>query len=166
VPVLVIIGLGITLLNWLLSDEKAEKPETAPANAGTENNRKEAETPLKNHVFRPSPAEIPAKPAVAPDVIPPLSVSPMPKISAPAAVASPKIAAQIPLPPIKKKFITRADLATVFHNGARALTRTTAVEALKSFGFGKTAAYEALSPNGRFSTWLQFTPDGIIIWKS
>jgi hypothetical protein len=35
---------------------------------------------------------------------------------------------------------------------------------LKKLGFGKTAAYAALTPNGRFSTWLQFAPDGIITW--
>jgi hypothetical protein len=72
--------------------------------------------------------------------------------------------AQTAPPPIKKKFVTREDLATVFHHGARALNRTAAVAALKSLGFGKTAAYSALSPDGRFSAWLQFAPDGIITW--
>jgi hypothetical protein len=55
-------------------------------------------------------------------------------------------------------------LATVFQRGARALTRTAAVVALKKLGFGKTAAYDALSMDGRFSAWLQFAPDGIITW--
>ena len=169
-PVLVLIGLGVVFLNWLLSDDKAEKPEAVTAKAGAENSRKEAETPLKTPVFRTSPAEIPAKPAVAPDVIPPLSVSPVPKISAPApvpdAVPSPKIAAQTPTPPIKKKFVTREDLATIFDHGNRALTRPAAVAALKNFGFGKTAAYAALSPDGRFAAWLQCAPDGIITWKT
>ena len=141
VPVLVLIGLGVVFLNWLLSDDKAEKSEAATANAGAENSPKEAERPPKIPAFRPSPAEIPAKPAVAPvpAVIPPLSVAPVPKISVsvpvPTAVASPKIAAQIPLPPIKKKFVTRADMATTFHNGARGLTRTAAVAALKKSWF-------------------------------
>jgi hypothetical protein len=36
--------------------------------------------------------------------------------------------------------------------------------ALKNLGFGKSAAYAALTPAGRFSTWLQFAPDGIITW--
>jgi hypothetical protein len=36
---------------------------------------------------------------------------------------------------------------------------------LKSLGFGKSAAYEALAMNGRFAPWLQFAPDGIITWK-
>jgi hypothetical protein len=64
-----------------------------------------------------------------------------------------KIAPQAPLPPpIKKKFVTREDMANIFQRGARALTRTAAVAALKKIGFGKTAAYAAL------------TPDGIITW--
>jgi len=55
-------------------------------------------------------------------------------------------------------------VATVFQRGARALTRTAAVAALKNLGFGKTAAYAALTPDGRFSAWLQYAPDGIISW--
>jgi hypothetical protein len=179
VPVLAIIGLGFALVNWLLSDDDTEKkPETAPADAGAESSRKVAETA----VFRPIPAEIPAKPAIVPihsapapvfppavapmpAVIPPFSVSPVPKVSVPVP-APQKIAAQIPPPPIKKKFVTREDLATVFHHGARGLTRTAAVAALKNLGFGKTAAYDALSPDGRFSAWLQCAPDGIITWKT
>ena len=164
-------------LKWLLSDDdKEKKPEIAPANAETEFRRKEAETTLKTPVFRHIPAEIPVMPAAVPIlsaprvIVPPPAVPSVPKISAPvpvpAAVAVPKIVTQIsPLPPIKKKFITREDLATVFQRGARALTRKVAVAALKKFGFGKTAAYDALSMNGRFSAWLQFAPDGIISWK-
>jgi hypothetical protein len=183
VPVLVIIGLGFALVNWLLSDDDTEKkPETTPANTETENRRKEAETPPKTSAFRPIPAEIPAKPAIipihsapapifppavapVPAVIPPYSVPPVPKVSAPVP-ASQKIAAQIPPPPIKKKFVTREDLATVFHRGARGLTRPAAVAALKKRGFGKTAAYDALLEDGRFSAWLQCAPDGIITWKA
>jgi hypothetical protein len=33
-----------------------------------------------------------------------------------------------------------------------------------SIHFGKAAAYNALSENGRFSAWLKFAPDGIIVW--
>jgi len=36
--------------------------------------------------------------------------------------------------------------------------------ALKTLGFGKTAAYAALSPDGRFSAWLKCSPDGIMTW--
>jgi hypothetical protein len=75
-----------------------------------------------------------------------------------------KSVVQTPPPPIKKKFVRREDLAAVFQRGARALTRTAAVAALKKIGFGKSAAYEALSVNGRFSDWLQFAQDGIITW--
>jgi hypothetical protein len=72
---------------------------------------------------------------------------------------------QTPPPPIKKKFVRREDLAAVFQRGARALTRTAAVAALKNLGFGKTAAYDALLEDGRFSAWLHFASDGIITWK-
>jgi hypothetical protein len=64
----------------------------------------------------------------------------------------------------KRNKILRKDMETAFQHGARAMTRTEAVEVLKSLGFGKSAAYEALSPNGRFSAWLHFAPDGIITW--
>ena len=167
-PVLLIGGVVIVALVWLLSDDK--KPESTPANAEMEFRRKEAETA----VFRPIPAEIPVKPTTVPIlsaprvVVPPPAVPSAPKVSAPvpapAAVAIPKIVTQAPPTPIKKKFVTREDMANIFQRGARALTRTVAVAALKKIGFGKTAAYEALSPDGRFSTWLQFAPDGIITW--
>jgi len=55
-------------------------------------------------------------------------------------------------------------METIFQRGARGLTRIAAVAALKNLGFGKTAAYDALSENGRFSTSLHFAPDGIITW--
>lgn len=167
------IGLGIVLLlkRLLSDDDKEKKLETAPTEAEAERRRKETETTA----FRPTPAEIPVKPAAvhvpaAPRVIVPLPVIPsVPKVSAPApvpaAVTVPKIVTQAPSPPpIKKKFVTREDLANIFQRGARALTRTAAVAALKNLGFGKTAAYNALSPDGRFSAWLQCAPDGIITW--
>lgn len=150
--------LGVAIyygLKWLFSaDNPEKKPETAPTDAGVEHRRKETETVA----FRLIPAEIPAKPAAAPvpAVIPPFSV--------PVQVPQ-KTAPQIPLP-AQKKFIAREDLANIFQRGARALTRTAAVAALKNLGFGKTAAYDALSPDGRFSAWLQCAPDGIITWKS
>ncbi|MGO9588210.1 MAG: hypothetical protein ACLP2Y_18695 [Limisphaerales bacterium] len=173
-PALIIggaIGLGVVLvLKSLLSDDdKEKKPKTVPAN--------KAEIPRINPepaVFRQIPAEIPAKPAVvtrpaAPRVvIAPPAVPSVPKIPSPAivpaAVIVPKIAAQAPSPPIKKKCVTREEMATVFQRGAGTLSRTAAVAALKSLGFGKTAAYAALTPNGRFSSWLQIAPDGIIAW--
>jgi hypothetical protein len=59
----------------------------------------------------------------------------------------------------------REDMAIIFQHGAVVLTRTAAVAALKSFDFGKTAAYKALQSDGRFNSWLQFAQDGIITWK-
>ena len=167
------IGLGIVLLvKWLLSDDDKEKKlETAPTEAEAERRRKEVETTA----FRPIPAEIPIKPAAIPVpsaprvAVQPPAVPSVQKASAsapvPAAVAIPKITLQAPpLPPVKKKFVTREDLANIFQRGARALSRPDAVAALKNLGFGKTAAYDALSEDGRFSDWLQFAPDGIITW--
>ena len=101
-----------------------------------------------------------------PAVIPPPSVKIPSPAPMPTAVAIPKIVAQAPPPPpIKRKFVTREDMATAFHCGARTLTRTTAVAALKNLGFGKTAAYEALLEDGRFASLLQCASDGIITWK-
>jgi hypothetical protein len=61
--------------------------------------------------------------------------------------------------------VTPAHLTAIFNNGSRKLSRPAAVAALKSFGFGKTAAYKALSIDGRFASLLQFGPDGTIAWK-
>src|ERR1700722_9238164 len=158
IPAILVGGAIFLVLKCLLSDdEKENKPEIIPSSP--EIQRKEAETAQKIPAVRIIPAEISAKPAIvsvpsAPKpFIPPVSVPSVLKVSA----------MQIP-PPIKKKFVTRNDLATIFQRGARALTRTAAVAALKKIGFGKTAAYAALTPDGRFSAWLQFAPDGIITW--
>jgi hypothetical protein len=43
---------------------------------------------------------------------------------------------------------------------ARRLTRTVAVSALKKLGFGRTAAYDALSPDGR-----SFPPEFGGMWR-
>ncbi len=51
----------------------------------------------------------------------------------------------------------------IFQQGE--LNLTEAVSTLKGLGFGKSAAYEALSVNGQFSAWLKFAPDGMISWK-
>ncbi len=152
-----LIGVGIYYgLRWLFSaDDKEKKPKTAPANTGMKHCRKETEA----FVFRPVPAEIPAKPAAAsvPVVIPAFSVASVPKVPMTQAP---------PLGQIKRKFITREEMIKVFSGDTHGLTRKSAVTALKALGFGKTAAYDALSPDGRFSTWLRLAPDGIISWKS
>jgi hypothetical protein len=103
----------------------------------------------------------------APPVMPSTPSVPSMSASMPSAIPAMNIVTQVPLPPPpQKKFITREDVASIFQRGARALSRTTAVAALKNLGFGKSAAYDALSEGGRFSAWLQFAPDGIITWKS
>lgn len=174
IPALLVGGAALLVLNWLLSDnDKKKQSATLPANKA-EIPRKIAETPI----IRQIPATIPAMPAavprppVPPVVVPPPAIPAAPKVSAPvsvpAAVIVPKVAAQAPPPspisPIKKKVVTREDMATVFQCGTRPLNRTAAVAALKSLGFGKTAAYAALTPGGRFAPWLKIAPDGIITW--
>ena len=57
-------------------------------------------------------------------------------------------------------------MENIFRHGAHELTLTDSVAALKNLGFGKSAAYEALSADGQFSAWLQFAPDGMIAWKN
>jgi hypothetical protein len=174
-PILLIGGAAFLALRWLWSDEEKEKkPEAAPENVETERRRKAAEIALETSVFRQIPAEICVKPTAVP--VPSARVAPSPPVpaapKAPLLVPAPAIVPVIktvvqntPPPPVKRKFVTREDLATVFQRGARALTRTAAVAILKNLGFGKTAAYDALSMDGRFSAWLQFAPDGIITWK-
>jgi len=171
-PLLIGVAIFLAVKELFSSQKDTEtKPETASADAEAERRRKEAETALNTPVFRPIPPEISGKTAAVPVtsaprvVIPPPAVKINSPVPVPVAVAVPKIMAQAPPPPpIKTKFITREDMATVFHRGARPLTRTAAVAALKKLGFGKTAAYDALSADGRFASWLQFVPDGTITW--
>ncbi|HTX21425.1 MAG TPA: hypothetical protein VMD27_06170 [Candidatus Aquilonibacter sp.] len=178
------------LLDWLFpSDETKKEPEIKSAESEAENRRKEAETTA----FQQIPLEIPAKPPQETAQInaeaerrrkeaeiiafwqiqaaisaKPAAAPPVQKITTPApvpaAVASQKSATQAPLPQAKKKFVTWADMVVIFQHGERALTRPAAVSELKNRGFGKSAAYAALTPDGRFSAWLKFAPDGIITW--
>ncbi len=132
------------------ADHTETKPEITPANAGTENHGKS-----------------PVVSAVA-TLIPAISVPPVPRISAPIFVPFfvpiTQSIGQTPPLPHKRNIITREDMAGVFQHGTSRLTRKEAVEILNSFGFGQTAAYEALLEDGRFSDWLQFAQDGIITW--
>ena len=154
-----------SLAKALLSEDK-QLPEAAAAEASPES-RKAAET----IAFRQIPTEIPAKPVpvsvasvprvvIPPPAVPPASV-PVPSASRvavhPVNVCPSECFAVVPtvrpvakivqpppavvLPPVAKKLISRADMATIFDNGKRTLTRTAAVAALKRLGFGKTAAY-------------------------
>ena len=135
-------GLAVWAIGSLFSDDGAEqKPDPAPTGGIPRN-------------F----AEISVNPQVS---TPPVPKIPLPAATAPAA----KIAAQTPPPPVNRRHVTREDMASIFQRGTRAMTRTEVVVVLKTLGFGHTAAYEAVSANGRFASWLQFAPDGIIKWK-
>src|SRR5665213_368911 len=119
-PALLAGFLVFSALKWIFSgDDTEKKPETTPANPGTENPWKETETAA----FRPIPAGILVKPAAVPipatpaPIIPPLSIPPAAKVSAPvpaAAATTPKFVAQTQPPPIKRKFITRDDIAVSY----------------------------------------------------
>jgi hypothetical protein len=172
IPFLLIIGavyLVVKFVVWIFSVNKSvnKLPETVPTNAETENRRKDAETTA----FRTIPAEIPAKPvansipSVTTPFNPPFSAPFAPKVSVSVPVPE-KIAEQIPpLTKVKKKFVTLEVMENIFQRGARGLTRKEAVAALMKIGCGKTAAYDALLENGKFSAWLRFAPDGKITWS-
>lgn len=136
-----------------------------PANVEMESRRKQLESTLTIPAFHTIPAEIPpaivSVPTVTKPFIQPVSVPLEPNVSV-SIPAPQKAMAQTTPPQIKKKFVTREDLATIFRRGERGLTRAAVAAALKKIGFGKSAAYAALSENGRFSAWLRFAPDGII----
>jgi hypothetical protein len=145
--ILVIGGLIFLVVKSLLSAKATEKkPEIEPTDTGTENKR---------------------KPTVVPVVSEPISVPPAPEIPLPGIIPNSilhkkSVAGAFPH---KRKIITWDDMANAFDHGSRKLTLTAAVAALKNLGFGKTAAYAALTPDGRFSAWLRFAPDGIITWR-
>jgi hypothetical protein len=61
--------------------------------------------------------------------------------------------------------ITADDIAEVFDNGQKQLTRADAAKALQALtGAGRTACYTALKANGRFAGHLGET-DGLLSWK-
>ena len=67
--------------------------------------------------------------------------------------------------PASVKKVTRDDLAEALAYGAKPLTRKEAVAALETLGFRKTSAYKALSPEGKFGSLIEFTPDGLVEWR-
>ena len=151
-PAVLIVGGIVALAAWAFSDDKKNKLDAAP---DAENSPKPAETPSFREI-----------PAIPPAEYPPISASLTAEIPHPSQLL-PAISANIPpekLPLVAKKIISRADMATIFENGQRSMTRNEAVSALKQLGYGKTAAYSALSEYGRFSAWLIFGSDGIISW--
>jgi hypothetical protein len=160
------IGLAIAfVLKKLLADTKQKQPSEAASVEASKESWKPAETTA----FRQIPVEIPAaKPvpvllaSALPAVVPQPAVQLVPKASVPVR-APQKIVGQSP-PSVKRKFVAREDMANVFQSGRRTLTRTAAVTVLKGLGFGKTAAYAALTSDGRFAAWLKYASDGIITW--
>jgi len=137
VPPLLVFGGIIALAIWVLSSDDKNQPEKTPGKAASPHTR--SPKLFNSSGNSAQNAHIPA------DYVP----------------ATPEI--QLPA---QKKFIVRADMEKIFNGRTRGLTRTEAVSALKALGFGKTAAYAALSPDGRFSACLHCAPDGIITWKS
>jgi hypothetical protein len=182
---LVIVALIYLTLKEILGDKKTEKQqEAASMKTETEFKRKEAKTPA----FRPlsaksavksKPYSVPVPTSILPEtvpsalktfelmipraMVPPVSTTPVVK---PLTPVIPPTKTTATIPSMNRRFITREHLAVIFKNGACLLDRKTAVAALQSLGFGKTAAYAALSPDGRFSTWLLCAPDGIMTWTN
>jgi len=62
--------------------------------------------------------------------------------------------------------IAADDLATVFKNAEKSLTRSEVVKALQTLtGAGRTACYNALKPDGRFAKHITETDD-LLSWKA
>jgi hypothetical protein len=76
---------------------------------------------------------------------------------------APPVSSSSPKPQSRK--LMREDLAEALAYGERALTRKEAIEALEALGFRKTAAYKALSGDGKFASLMTFSPDGLIEWN-
>jgi len=145
--ILVIGGLIFLVVKSLISAKATKKkPEIEPTDTGTENNQKATDISVVSEPISVPPEPESHFPTILTDVIPHTAD-----------------VAQFPARH-KRKRITRENMATVFRHGSRTLTLTTAVAELKRLGFGKSAAYEALSADGQFSAWLEFSPDGVITW--
>jgi hypothetical protein len=91
---------------------------------------------------------------------------PVPDVPQPAPVVPLAETPAVPSnPPPQAKRVRREDVAEALAYGARSLTRTEAVTALQNLGFGKTAAYKALSPDGRFASLIRKSSDGLLEWQ-
>jgi hypothetical protein len=145
--ILLIAGLILLVVKSRLSTKAAEKqPEIEPTDAGTENGRKQT---------------------VDPTISEPIPVPPEPEIHFPTILTDviPLTREETQFPPRnKRKRINGKHMENIFRHGSRKLNLTKAVAELKGLGFGHSAAYEALKPDGQFSDWLEFEPDGIITW--
>ncbi len=153
----VILGVAVVwLIKRLLESVDEKQPEIA---------RKNADNCISSEIPTIPPASLRALSPPSAAIIP-APVHPVSSFSAyvrPVATIIPVTLAAT-IPPAAKKTISRADLAAIFDNGKRSLSRISAVAELKRRGIGKSAAYSALSPAGRFSAWLDVAPDGIISW--
>lgn len=69
-----------------------------------------------------------------------------------------------PLRATAPRRITREDMAEALGYGGHLVSRADAVASLQALGFKKTAAYKALSPEGRFVDLLEVSSDGSIEW--
>jgi hypothetical protein len=136
-PLLLAVLAGLAIKS-LFSDEE-KKSETAPASG--------------------IPKNVP--------VTPPTFVPTAPKITVPAPIPDVPISENLlqSQPLHKRRIVLREDLAQIFQHDARSLYRINAVAKLQKLGFGKTAAYEALSPDGKFASWLKIALNGIISWQ-
>jgi hypothetical protein len=83
----------------------------------------------------------------------------------PTPVMPPETQVNVPLRKPASRRIAREDIAEALAYGARSVPRGEAVAALEARGFHKTAAYRALSANGRFAELIEIAPDGLIEWK-
>jgi hypothetical protein len=139
-PLLLVAVVGLAIKSLFSGEEK--KPETESAK------------------------KIPEKFTAIP-IIPPISFPAGSKSPSPTVIPADPILDDLPLnmPLQKRRIVLREDLARIFQHGARSLYRIDAVAELQKLGFGKTAAYGALSPEGRFASWLKVTPDGVISWE-
>jgi hypothetical protein len=141
-PWIVVGGLVIAGIVYFSQDKKPKTAPKVPPLPPPDPSNFDQNT-AENRGFPPESTEKPSQPIIAP------------------------IPEELPPPlPSKKPIIFREDIARIFHDGTRALYRKDAVAELQNLGFGKTAAYEALSTNGRFRAWLQIAPDGIITWTN
>jgi hypothetical protein len=161
-PVLIIAAIGLGFL-WLLSDDEKEKPT---ADANLQKSTAEAQKPASGQTaaeIREIPASGPIRSAS--DVtVPPPAIKSFLKIIETIQTPQKANTKPVQMPSAKEKSITREHLAFIFLNGTRMLSRKAAVAALKNLGFGRTAAYEALSQTGGFTSWLYYASDGMITW--
>jgi len=107
------------------------------------------------------------KSKIKPAIVPPSNLPVLPIYASATLKPSVPVSENFPeIPrPQKRRVVLREDLAKIFQYGKRSMYRIDAIAELQKGGFGKTAAYNALLPSGKFAGWLSVAPDGIISWK-